>query len=40
MTKPSLKAILPLYLLGGCAASPLMPGGDTVLLSKEAGTIS
>jgi len=36
MTKPSLKAILPLYLLGGCAASPLMPGGDTILLSKEA----
>ncbi len=35
MTRPSLKAILPFCLLAGCAASPLMPGGDTVLLSKE-----
>jgi len=32
----NLKAILPLYLLGGCAASLLMPGGATVLLSNEA----
>ena len=36
MTTPSLKAILPFCLLAGCAASPLMPGGDTILLSKEA----
>jgi len=35
MTTPSLKAILPFCLLAGCAASPLMPGGETVLLSKE-----
>ncbi len=35
MTRLSLKAILPFYLLTGCAASPLMPGGDTVFLSKE-----
>ncbi|MFQ5549561.1 MAG: DUF4156 domain-containing protein, partial [Woeseia sp.] len=36
MTTPSLKAILLSCLLAGCAASPLLPGGDTVLLSKEA----
>ena len=36
MTRPSLKAILPFCLLVGCAASPLMPGGETILLSKEA----
>ena len=35
MTRPSLKAILPFCLLAGCAASPLMPGGADVLLSKE-----
>lgn len=35
MARPSLKAILPLCLLTACAASPLMPGGETVLLSKE-----
>lgn len=35
MTRPSLKAILPFCLLASCAASPLMPGGDTILLSKE-----
>jgi len=35
MTRPSPKAILPICLLAGCAASPLTPGGDTVLLSKE-----
>jgi len=35
MTRLSLNAILPLCLLAGCAASPLIPGGDTVLLSKE-----
>ena len=35
MTTPSLNAILPFCLLAGCAASPLMPGGETVLLSKE-----
>lgn len=35
MTRPSLNAILPFCLLAGCAASPLMPGGETVLLSKE-----
>jgi len=36
MTRPSLKAILPFCLLFGCAASPLIPGGETILLSKEA----
>ena len=36
MTRPSLRTILPLFLLTGCAASPLTPGGDSVLLSKEA----
>ena len=36
MTRLSLKVFLPLFLLTACAASPLMPGGDTVLLSKEA----
>jgi len=36
MTRPSLKAILPFCLLAGCAASPLMPGGESILLSKEA----
>jgi len=36
MTRLSLKAILPLCLLTACAASPLMPGGETILLSKEA----
>lgn len=36
MTGRSLKAILPLCLLTACAASPLMPGGETILLSKEA----
>ena len=36
MTRPSLKAVLPFCLLAGCAASPLMPGGETILLSKEA----
>lgn len=36
MTTPSLKAILLSCLLAGCAASPRLPGGDTVLLSKEA----
>ena len=35
MTRPFLKAILPLCLLTACAASPLMPGGETVLLSKD-----
>jgi hypothetical protein len=35
MTRQSLNAILPFFLLAGCAASPLMPGGETVLLSKE-----
>jgi len=36
MTVASLKTILPLFLLTGCAASPLMPGGDSIFLSKEA----
>ncbi len=36
MTRQSLKAILPFFLLAGCAASPLVPGGDTIVLSKEA----
>ena len=36
MTRQFLNAILPFCLLAGCAASPLMPGGETVLLSKEA----
>ncbi len=36
MTRQCLKAILPFFLLAGCAASPLLPGGDTILLSKEA----
>ena len=36
MTLRSLKAILPFFLLAGCAASPLVPGGNTILLSKEA----
>jgi len=36
MTRLSLKAIPPIFLLAGCAASPLIPGGETVLLSKEA----
>lgn len=35
MTRPIPSAILPLCLLAGCAASPLEPGGDTVVLSKE-----
>ncbi len=36
MTRQSLKSILPFFLLAGCAASPLLPGGDTIFLSKEA----
>ena len=35
MTRQSLKAIPPFILLAGCAASPLLPGGDKILLSKE-----
>jgi len=35
MTSQSLKAILSSFLLAGCAASLLVPGGDTILLSKE-----
>ena len=36
MTRKYLKVILPFFLLAGCSASPLLPGGGTVLLSKEA----
>ena len=35
MTRSFLKAMMTFYFLAGCAASPLMPGGDTVRLSKE-----
>ena len=28
--------ILPVCLLAGCAADPLLPGGDGIILSKEA----
>ncbi len=36
MTRTSVNTILPLFLLTGCAASPLLPGGETIVLSKEA----
>jgi len=35
MSRQFLKAILPVCLLAGCAASPLTTGGDAILLSKE-----
>lgn len=35
MTEWFLKTIPPALLLAGCAASPLMPGGEAILLSKE-----
>jgi hypothetical protein len=35
MLKLSLKGGLPLLVLAGCAASPLVPDGEAVLVSKE-----
>ena len=35
MSKLFLKITPPLLLLVGCAASPLMPGGEAIRLSKE-----
>jgi len=35
MTLTSSRLILPICLLAGCAASPLTPGSETILLSKE-----
>lgn len=36
MWKRSLTSVLPLCLLFGCAADPLLPGGQDIVLSKEA----
>ena len=35
MSRRSLKPALLLCLLTGCAASPMVPGSDTIILSKE-----
>ena len=36
MWKRPFNVLLPLCLLIGCAADPIQPGGDDILLSKEA----
>lgn len=36
MWKRAPIALFPLYLLIGCAADPLLPGGESIVLSKEA----
>ena len=39
MWKQSLNVVLPLCLLLGCAADPIQPGGESILLSKEAAPV-
>lgn len=36
MSRMPFSTILPLCLLLGCAADPLLPGGENIMLSKEA----
>lgn len=36
MWRLSFNAVLPLCALLGCAADPLLPGGDSIVLTKEA----
>lgn len=35
MKKPFISVLAPLLLLAACAAKPLLPGGETIVLSKE-----
>lgn len=39
MNKQYLAAVAPLFILIGCAAKPLVPGGADVVLSKEAAPV-